>query len=185
MYYSAHILQLSLGMSPVTMPQTMEWHYKNSRAYTRLNIMKCFPGGSAKSSKFYHHPNSLIIHYLSSCLAHIINLATQSLISTYSKVQYYNPHEPRSHEPTTWDEIGLIRSICVKVCLLLSYNLYIDVLQERSSAKRKEMYRSVQIKAGVSQLTQLLIDMKVWWSSTYIMLNCAERNKEVRILILY
>lgn len=58
---------------------------------------------------------------------------------------------------------------------------YIDVLQEWSSAKRKEMYRSVQTKAGVSQPTQLLIDMKVRWSSTYIMLNCAETNKEVRI----
>lgn len=44
------------------------------------------------------------------------------------------------------------------------------------------MYRSVQIKAGVSQPTQLLIDMKVRWSSMYIMLNCAEANKEVRIL---
>ncbi|KAG2743075.1 hypothetical protein P692DRAFT_20747423 [Suillus brevipes Sb2] len=40
------------------------------------------------------------------------------------------------------------------------------------------MYRSVQTKAGVSQPTQLLIDMKVRWSSTYIMLNHAETNKE-------
>jgi hypothetical protein len=59
---------------------------------------------------------------------------------------------------------------------------YIDVLQEQLSTKRKEMYWSVQIKAGVSQPTQLLIDMKVWWSSMYIMLNHAEMNKEVHIL---
>ena len=58
-----------------------------------------------------------------------------------------------------------VRSICVK---------------ERSSAKRKELYRTIQMKAGVSSPTQLLIDMKVRWSSTYIMLNRAECNKQVQ-----
>ncbi|KAG2049981.1 hypothetical protein BDR06DRAFT_1067076 [Suillus hirtellus] len=43
------------------------------------------------------------------CLAHIINLATQSLISTYSKALYYNPHKPKSHKLTTWDEIALVQ----------------------------------------------------------------------------
>ena len=57
----------------------------------------------------------------------------------------------------------------------------IKARQERSSAKRKELYRTVQIKAGVSQPTQLLIDMKVRWSSTYVMLNRAESNSEVRV----
>ncbi|KAG1818515.1 uncharacterized protein BJ212DRAFT_1479523 [Suillus subaureus] len=89
------------------------------------------------------------------CLAHVINLATQTLIATYSKALHYNLHDLKGHEPTTQDEIGLIQSICVK-----------------------EMYRSVQIKAGVSQPTQLLIDMKVQWLSMYIMLNCAKANKE-------
>ncbi|KAG1785010.1 uncharacterized protein HD556DRAFT_1314614 [Suillus plorans] len=39
------------------------------------------------------------------------------------------------------DEVGLICSICVK---------------ERSSAKRKEIYKTIQTKAGVSSPTQLL-----------------------------
>jgi hypothetical protein len=104
-----------------------------------------------------------------SCLAHVINLGTQRLISTYSKAPHYDPHNPHAHEPDlaqrlNRDEIGLVRSICVK---------------ERSSAKRKELYRSVQTKAGVSFPTQLLIDMKVRWSSTYIMLNRADCNKQV------
>jgi hypothetical protein len=85
------------------------------------------------------------------------------LISSYTKSPHYNPHDPKAHEPSDRDEIGLVRSICVK---------------ERSSAKRKELYRNVQTKGGVSQPTQLLIDMKVRWSSTYIMLNRAEMNKE-------
>lgn len=65
------------------------------------------------------------------------------------------------------DEIGLIRSICVK---------------ERSSAKRKELYKNVQATAGVANPTQLLLDMKVRWSSTYVMINRAEGSKEVSLI---
>ncbi|KAG2153565.1 uncharacterized protein EDB93DRAFT_1248829 [Suillus bovinus] len=83
------------------------------------------------------------------CLAHVINLRTQTLISTYSKAPHYSPHDPHAHEPDTSqndrDEVGLIRSICIK---------------ERSSAKRKELYKAIQTKAGVSSPTQLLLDMK-------------------------
>lgn len=56
------------------------------------------------------------------CLAHVINLATQSFLSTYSKAPHYSPHDLKGHEPDTSqhiddrDEIGLIRTICVKVC---------------------------------------------------------------------
>jgi len=60
-----------------------------------------------------------------------------------------------------------------------------NLKQECSSAKRKELYRTVQTKAGVSHPTQLLIDMKVRWSSTYVMLNRAESNKKVRVLYYY
>lgn len=60
---------------------------------------------------------------LFSCLAHIINLATQALISTRSKAKYYNPHDNEIHETPNMDaepghqrdEVGLIRAICVKV----------------------------------------------------------------------
>jgi len=61
-----------------------------------------------------------ITYHLPSCLAHVINLATQTLISSYSKAPHYSPHDPKSHELSTRDEIGLIRSICVKVCLSTS-----------------------------------------------------------------
>jgi hypothetical protein len=55
-----------------------------------------------------------------SCLAHVINLGTQVLISTYSKTPHYSPYDPKAHEPDTSlrgdrDEIGLVRAICVKV----------------------------------------------------------------------
>ncbi len=53
-------------------------------------------------------------------------------------------------------------------------------IQERSSSKRKEMWKTVQIRANISQPVQLILNMKVWWSSMYFMLDQAERKKEVR-----
>jgi hypothetical protein len=50
-----------------------------------------------------------------SCLAHIINLATQTLISTYSKAPHFDPTNPEAHVPTSRDEVGLVRAIAVKV----------------------------------------------------------------------
>ena len=37
----------------------------------------------------------------------------------------------------------------------------------------------VQIKSNVARPLQLVLDMKVRWSSTYVMLDRAERHKEV------
>ena len=49
-----------------------------------------------------------------SCLSHVINLATQALISTYSKSPHFDPKDPDAHIPITRDEVGLIRTIAVK-----------------------------------------------------------------------
>lgn len=108
------------------------------------------------------------------CLAHIINLATQALISTRSKAKYYNPHNVDEHTPDTdvleRDELGLVRAISVK---------------ERSSSQRKELFRMLQTRKGVNRPVQLLIDMKVRWGSTYVMLNRANSNKKVITLYLF
>jgi hypothetical protein len=53
-----------------------------------------------------------------SCLAHVINLATQSLISIYSKSPYFDPKQPEAHAPTSRDEVGLVRAIVVKVWII-------------------------------------------------------------------
>ena len=53
-------------------------------------------------------------------------------------------------------------------------------IQECSSSKRKEMWKTVQIRANISQPIQLILNMKVRWSSMYFMLDQAERKKEVR-----
>ena len=54
------------------------------------------------------------------CLAHIINLATQAVISTHSKSKFYNGNPDNDHLPedvggTERDEIGIVCVICVKV----------------------------------------------------------------------
>src|SRR5229473_614742 len=56
-----------------------------------------------------------------SCLAHVINLATQMLILTYSKTPHYDPKQPDAHVPTSHNKVGLIRVIIVKV-LIFSYS---------------------------------------------------------------
>jgi hypothetical protein len=53
-------------------------------------------------------------------------------------------------------------------------------IQECSSSKRKEMWKTIQTKANDGRPVQLILDMKVLWSSTYLMLDQAERKKEVR-----
>ena len=59
-----------------------------------------------------------------SCLAHVINLATQALISTYSKSLHFDPKNPEAHVPTSRDEVGLIRAIAVKVRINLKQLLF-------------------------------------------------------------
>lgn len=104
------------------------------------------------------------------CLAHVINLATQAVICSYSKSAHYNPQQPEEHLPDidSRDVVGLVRAITVK---------------ERSSAKRKEMFQAIQHHHGVKTPTTLLLDMAVRWSSTYIMLHRAYQNREVCKLI--
>ncbi|KAF8802829.1 hypothetical protein BYT27DRAFT_7076476, partial [Phlegmacium glaucopus] len=55
------------------------------------------------------------------CLAHVINLATQALLSTYSSASHFDPEAQHDYDPDDAlnedkrDEVGLIRAITVKV----------------------------------------------------------------------
>lgn len=74
-------------------------------------------GKSSGPSKIFYSLSLLLIA-LCSCLAHVINLATQVLISTYSKAPHFDPWNPEGHIPTSHDEVGLVRAIAVKVRIL-------------------------------------------------------------------
>ena len=119
------------------------------------------------------------------CLAHIINLATQALISTRSKTKHFNPHSEEEHMPVVvgpdHDETGLVRAITVKVNFIIPQFLYLFPLytQEWSSLQRKQHFKDIQICEGIQIPKQLILDMKIRWGSTYAMLNRAENLKKV------
>lgn len=75
---------------------------------------------------------SLLIHISTGrCLAHVINLATQALLSAHSSAKHYDPAKPSDHEPDVdvflCDEIGLVRAIVVKVSPLCYFYISIVV----------------------------------------------------------
>ena len=63
--------------------------------------------------------------------------------------------------------------------LLIMNIMLLTTLQEHSSSKRKEMWKTIQIKANSLKVVQLILNMKVRWSSTYLMLDQAEQKNEV------
>jgi hypothetical protein len=77
--------------------------------------------------KLHFEQKMSIVFNRNRCLAHVINLATQALISGYSKTKYFDPAHPEAHEPESLehferDVVGLIRAITVKVlysCLIV------------------------------------------------------------------
>ncbi|KAJ3527051.1 hypothetical protein NMY22_g9922 [Coprinellus aureogranulatus] len=108
------------------------------------------------------------------CLAHIVNLATQAFLSTYSKTEHLNTDSADAAVDAALkdladitlqldrDEIGLIRLIAVKA---------------RSSAKRNALLKLLQEKDEVKIPLTLILDMKVRWSSTFAMLERAVKLK--------
>ena len=59
---------------------------------------------------------------ITSCIAHIVNLATQALITAHTKSKHYDPAKPDDDlvvdRGIDRDEVGLVRSITVKVVLI-------------------------------------------------------------------
>lgn len=106
------------------------------------------------------------------CLAHIVNIVTQAVISTKSKSKHYDPHDPDTHIPdftdSLRDELGLVRAISVKA---------------RSSSQRKDLFKRIQVRdrktPSQQQPVQLLLDMKVRWGSTKVMLTRAHSLQAV------
>lgn len=122
------------------------------------------------------------------CLAHVCHLATRALISTYSQASFYDPESPDLAVTITEgrrDEIGLVRAIVVKVspCTSSPFLLIYLSIQARSSAQRKQLFADIQRRppnpCPEPKVTQLLLDMPIRWSSTYVMIDRAEKKKKV------
>ena len=79
---------------------------------------------------YWYHPTDFLIAYPYRCLAHIINLATQAVITALSKSKHYNgdpndDHLPDDLDANECDKIGIVRAICIKVRMLLSPGLHL------------------------------------------------------------
>ena len=105
-------------------------------------------------------------------MAHIINLATQTLITTQSKSKYYSPADEDAHLPDLasqdCDEVGLVQAITAKAW---------------SSSQHKVLFNTIQEQNRVKAL-QLLLDMKVRWGSTFVMLSRAESQQKLSLYVL-
>lgn len=131
----------------------------------------------------------LILHR---CHTHIINLATQAVISAYRKSKFYgkDPEEditPDDAGMIEREDIGIICTICIKVCLfILSICLHFrnEYIQAHSSAQRKQDFKTIQYRHKINPI-QLILDMKVRWSLTYVMLTHAESRQCVSFIPLY
>ena len=53
--------------------------------------------------------------------------------------------------------------------------------QARSSTKRKQIFIDIQKQGGAKKIYQLLLDMPVRWSSTYVMTSRAEVMRTVQL----
>jgi hypothetical protein len=78
----------------------------------RYSTQKRIASGAYESSV----SSSPLTYTARRCLAHIINLATQALISTHSKSKHYDPAEPDADLTVDngRDVVGLVRAISVK-----------------------------------------------------------------------
>ena len=108
--------------SHATMRQTMERCFKSSRVVTNSKPEPHLMLSVVKSG-MYSDLGPLTTHIKLFCtdVAHII-MATQAVISTCSKAKYYSgdPEDdalPEDVGTGDQDEIGIIRAICVKVCV--------------------------------------------------------------------
>ena len=105
----------------------------------------------------------------------------QAVISTHSKSKFYNGNPDDDHLSedvggTEHDKIGIVCVICVKVRpspLLHACISNMKTLKVRSSSQRKEAFKSIQYHHKERPL-QLLLDTKVQWSFTFVMLTRAE-----------
>ena len=124
----------------------------------------------------------LIILQLS-CTCH--QLSNSGTYINIQQVSTFRPKEPWSacSNKSWWGRVSqgnYSQSMCLsRDSLIEAWKLI--AIQEHSSSKQKAMWKTVQSKAGIARPVQLIVDMKVWWSSTYLMLDRAEWYKMVRI----
>ena len=187
-----NMLFIRLATLLVTMPRTMTQCFKSLHAAISSRQVPLLMWNTTTLGLSQAFDLMWCTHAFSfRCLAHIINLATQAVITTCSKAEYYDGSSQDDNElpedlgATERDEIGIVRAICIKVhhSWFQSHRIHVWLMSMKacSSTQHKEAFRAIQYRCSVP-LVQVLLDMKVWWSSTFVMLSHAESQWEVCIL---
>lgn len=118
---------------------------------------------------------------MSRCLAHVINLATQAVIKTYSTSKHYDPAKPEEHEPETQsvddsgetvirDEVGIIRAIAVKVIFRFRWLIFFAHILHRHALLLSEsnFWRKFSSDLNLTHCSSWLIwlfagHQHTWW----------------------
>lgn len=92
------------------------------------------------------------------CIAHVVNLATQLLLNTYSKSKYYDPTNPNQDllldlEQESRDEIGLVRTISIKVSSITPPHYHSHFLLR----SRRDRHQNARRSSSTFNETSLLI----------------------------
>ncbi|KAF8440929.1 hypothetical protein L210DRAFT_3645171 [Boletus edulis BED1] len=136
-----HSTILGVGLLPLDFVPSTSIPLDLRRSSTRRNL-------DSDTRKQWEHRKRQV-----RCLAHIVNLAMQALLSAHNKSKAYNPQEPNAdlvaHRNTEHDEIGVVH-----------------LLQDKPN------------HSSHKQPLQLLLDMPIRWSSMYVMLERSDTLKE-------
>lgn len=112
---------------------------------------------SAGCSKCCYIP--IVCHTQSSfrCLAHIVNLAMQALLSTYSKLKAYNPKEPNTDliamHSTQHDEVGSLNNMCQGEIICKTKGDF----SKAPNARQGELPTSRMTTSAITQYVHLLV----------------------------
>ena len=117
-----NMLFIRLATSLVTMPRTTTQCFKSlhtaiSSRQVPLSMWNTTTLGLPQAFDFMWCTHAFSFR----CLAHIINLATQAVITTCSKAKYYNSSSqddnklPQDLGVTEHNEIGIVHANCIKV----------------------------------------------------------------------
>lgn len=163
---------MSLVIMPLTMAQCSRSLLDSMKRDTKRSFLAMTEGSSKTLVS-----QLICTHIVFSCLAQMINLGTQVLISTYSKAPHYEPHNPHAHEPDTTkhhncDEIRLICSICIKV-IDLSLCITFYWIVQRSDHLRNVRNFTKQCKSRLASRTlhnsfwiwRFVGPQPMWWST--------------------
>jgi hypothetical protein len=111
------------------------------------------------------------------CYPHIINLCAQAVVASLSMTDFWDDDEKSEHPPEhqmfeeaiAHDPIGLARRVVVKL---------------RSSGKIRMVFHDIMKVKGYNNPQQLICDVKTCWDSTFHMISCFLKYKDVCFFIL-